>query len=773
MRLKLGLLFVCLLAPLCAQVDRIPASIDETRQTVLRGHKTPRAVASADLGPADPNLPMGEIALQFKPTAAQQQALAAFLTDVQNPASRNFHHWLKPEEFGDRFGLSQSDYDRAAGWLKSHGFQVAPSARGRSWILFHGTVAQVRSAFGADVHRYRVKGEMHYSVADDPRLPEALADVVGSVTGLDDFLPVPQSHVVTPRQTSAGGSHTLSPDDAAAIYNFSSLLQAGFDGTGQTIVIVGQSRLPQSDTDTFRALYNMPSAMLTAKLVPGVADPGITSSLYESNLDVQWAGAAARKANLVYIYANSFYTALQYAVDQNLGQVISASFGFSCETLSGSLMAGYQLTAQQANAQGITWVNATGDSGAAGCDTNGSALAQDGLAVTTPANVPEVTAVGGTEFAEGSGTYWKSTNSPTLSSALGYIPETAWNDSAATQSVVGGGGGVSTYFAQPSWQAGSGVPAGGFRAIPDVSFSAGGHDPYNIISSGVNINIFGTSAATPLFAGMLAVLNQYLGANGLGNINPALYALAQTAPAAFHDITTGDNKVPCAGGSPDCQNGSLGYTAAGGYDYATGLGSVDLQALADAWKGLAKPAHALISLTLSSNPLYQHAPDSAGLSWGGVKITLQEEAGVPAVLTSFTINGARRASRFSLHNDSGERVHLDLPRLQERSRADHGTLRFQRNGCKWKRVVRCGSGALRDVRACPLDRRRGGRGFGKSDRCARDADQHLRIESGAERASRGRHSAAEFHAEHCGGHRGVSGAALLCVAHAIERAGPL
>src|SRR6185437_7677236 len=139
MRLQLGLLFLCLLAPLCAQVDRIPSSIDETRQVVLRGHKTPRAVASADLGPADPDLPMGEIALQFKPTAAQQQALAAFLAGVQNPASHNFHHWLKPEEFGDRFGLSQSDYARAAGWLKSHGFQLTPSARGRSWIRFHGT----------------------------------------------------------------------------------------------------------------------------------------------------------------------------------------------------------------------------------------------------------------------------------------------------------------------------------------------------------------------------------------------------------------------------------------------------------------------------------------------------------------------------------------------------------------------------------------------------------------------------------------------------------
>src|SRR6185437_3250715 len=105
---------------------------------------------------------------------------------------------------------------RAAGWLKSHGFQLTPSARGRSWIRFHGTAAQVRSAFGAEVHRYRVKGEMHYSVSDDPRLPEALAGVVGSVTGLDDFVPLPQSHVLTPRETSRDGSHTLAPDDAAA-----------------------------------------------------------------------------------------------------------------------------------------------------------------------------------------------------------------------------------------------------------------------------------------------------------------------------------------------------------------------------------------------------------------------------------------------------------------------------------------------------------------------------------------------------------------------------
>ena len=146
-----------------------------------------------------------------------------------------------------------------------------------------------------------------------------------------------------------------------------------------------------------------------------------------------------------------------------------------------------------------------------------------------------------------------------------------------------------------------------------------------------------------MFAGMVVLLNQYLVANGgqskpgLGNLNVLLYRIAQSNPAAFHDVTSGNNIVPCIAGSPDCVNGQLGYTAGPGFDLCTGLGSVDLAQLASA--ALTKPAAAsLIVVSSNANPVYQQAPDFDGYSWS-VTLTLTEEAGIATTLTGFSIDG--------------------------------------------------------------------------------------------------------------------------------------
>src|SRR6202030_2944033 len=115
---------------------------------------------------------------------------------------------------------------------------------------------------------------------------------------------------------------------------------------------------------------------------------------------------------------------------------------------------------------------ASGDSGAAGCDPLFATQATKGLAVGMPASMPYVTAVGGTEFNEGSGTYWNATNNASNGSALFYIPEVAWNDSSSVNGIEAGGGGASTLFSKPIWQTGQGVPSDGARDIPDLSFSA-------------------------------------------------------------------------------------------------------------------------------------------------------------------------------------------------------------------------------------------------------------------------------------------------------------
>jgi hypothetical protein len=263
--------------------------------------------------------------------------------------------------------------------------------------------------------------------------------------------------------------------------------------------------------------------------------------------------------------------------------VISLSYGV-CELQVSAIAAGsVQAVAQQANAQGMTWLASSGDSGAAGCDQQGlNAQATQGLSTSVFASIPEVTGVGGTQFNEGSRTYWSNTNSPTYGSALSYIPEAAWNESGLN-GLDATGGGLSVFYPKPSWQTGPGVPNVNQRGVPDLSLTAAGHDAYRIVTGGQPGLIAGTSAATPSFAGIVALLNQYQGSTGQGNINPNLYRLAQTTSGVFHDITTGNNIVPCMLNTPDCSTGSFGYDAGPGYDLATGLGSVDAYNLITQW----------------------------------------------------------------------------------------------------------------------------------------------------------------------------------------------
>ena len=331
-------------------------------------------------------------------------------------------------------------------------------------------------------------------------------------------------------------------------------------------------------------------------MVPVGTYPGFNGdNEVEADLDLEWAGAVARSATLIFVYSEDADYSAFYAIDNDLAPVISESFGL-CEYVVGINRMGlfnYEPEAQKGSALGITWLASSGDSGAAGCD-NDVPTATQGQGVSLPASVPEVTAVGGTEFNEGSGNYWSGGNGLYGGSALSYIPEMAWNDTLASGALASSGGGPSAYYKKPAWQTGPGVPNDGARDVPDVSLTAANaHDPYLIVTGGEVGGVGGTSASAPSFAGIVAVLNQFLVQNGvqaksgLGNINPKLYSMAAAgAPGVFHDVTTGNNVVPCQQGSLNCVKGSLGYTAGVGYDLVTGLGSVDAYNLVTAWGGI-------------------------------------------------------------------------------------------------------------------------------------------------------------------------------------------
>ena len=629
-----------------AQPNRILSRIDNARTVILRGRVHPLANAGNDAGAVNAGFPLS-LTLLLKPSAAQQSSLEQLLQDQQNPASANFHKWLTPEQYAGQFGASASDTAQIAAWLASQGFTVDPVSRSRTFLTFGATAGQVQATFGAAIHHYQVNGELHYANANDPTIPAALSSLVAGFRGMSDFHPKP--HIVkTPKpQWTTGGQHQMAPDDFAAIYDVTPLYSAGTNGSGQSIAIVGQSALYGSGSDVthFWTMFGLTSAKLSLRLVNSRQNPGVVQGdVDEASLDTEWAGAVARNATIVFVYSTDVGTSAQYAVDNDVAPVLSMSYG-ECEMYDLVDMPSYRQLVQQANAEGITWLAAAGDQGAADCDYGGI-VAEGGLAVDEPGSIPEVTAMGGTMFNEGSASYWNTGNTATYGSAKSYIPEAVWNETAQSvaqgQGISAGGGGASMYFPQPSWQTGI-VPNDGWRHVPDISFNAGVyHDPYYVYCQGAGEEVGGTSAATPTMAGVVALLNQYLDQTGLGNINPTIYRLSQTAPSAFHDVTSGNNMVACAYGSPGCQpNGEEGYSAGPGYDSATGLGAVDVAKLVQQWSTQVATG-SLVVPSIDQNPVYQ---TSAG-KWT-FQLTLTEDAGFATTLTGFTIDGTDYSSQIA------------------------------------------------------------------------------------------------------------------------------
>ncbi len=588
------LLSLCILTLPAAQLPRrLTSGIQDESTVRLAGH-TKTAVATAqDHGELSSAQMLEEMALDFKPTAQQTEDLDQLLRQQQDHSSPQFHKFLTPEEYGARFGLHAADIAQVTAWLKSQGFSDVQVARSHTFVSFSGTAAQAQAAFRVSIHRYASKeGDHFYANTNDPLLPEELAGVVERVRGLDN-VPMKSQAVwkAYPRYTSSDQNFYLVPDDLAVIYNIQPIYQAGFDGAGVKIAVVGQSNIRLTDIQAFRAAAGLPAK--DPQVIVVGADPGLTADEREADLDIEYAGGVARNADIVFVTSPKVGTSIIYAVDNNVAPILSISYG-NCETSNSSTVTAETTLFQQANAQGITVIAASGDLGPAACDSSASGTASHGLSVSTPADQPTVTGVGGTIFQDSFMFHIK--NGPFGGSAVSYAPEEVWNDSNFLNPIAASGGGASVSIPKPAWQTGAGVPPDGMRDVPDVALHA--RPNYIICSAGQCINRFldanstfhtggGTSAAAPAFAGIVALLVQALGPQG--NINPQLYALAGSHPSAFHDITSGFSIIPCVKGTPACTVGAFGYLATPGYDQATGLGSVDAYSLFNAWNSNTPP----------------------------------------------------------------------------------------------------------------------------------------------------------------------------------------
>ena len=627
-----------------AQADRITQPVKSDQVRAVRGNIPRLARPQYDQGPADAALQMDHVLLLFKPSQAQQADLDQLLAAQRNPSSPEYHNWLTPEAYASRFGLSTSDHSKVVAWLHSQGLTVQESGRGRNWVAFSGNTSQISTALHTSIRRYFVNGESHIANSAEPSVPAAIADVVSGFIGLDDFhlRPMMTKQVkigAAPNFNAAANKHYLAPEDFSTIYDLSPLYKNGFDGSGQSIAIVGQSAIAGADISAFRSRFGLP--VNAPHLLLYGTDPGTNGAEIEGDLDLEWAGAIAPRATLYYIFGQDALVAAAFAVNLNLAQVLSISYG-NCEIEYPALL--FRTIFQQGNAQGITTLAASGDSGAAGCDAQGlDPFATRGEAATFPSNLPEVTGVGGTQFDDGSGTFWSSGNDTSSGSALSYIPELAWNETAPGFGLGSSGGGASTLIAKPDWQTGAGVPDDGARDIPDIAMAAAVHNAYLVVNQNTLFAVGGTSAASPSLAGILAMLNQYQVSKGfqtkagLGNINPQLYRLALAAAGVFHDINSGDNVVPCAQGTPDCLNRSYGFTTGQGYDLVTGLGSIDANNLVTLWHTVSQP----VQMTITASPTKVTENDRIQLS---ISVVDPSGVGVPTGVVNFQIGGVALGS---------------------------------------------------------------------------------------------------------------------------------
>ena len=733
--------------------SRIVENIDEGRLVTLKHTVHPLANARNDRGVAPDGMKLDRMHLVLSRSASQETALHELINDMHTPGTASFHQWLTPEQFGKQFGPSDQDMATVQTWLGQHGFSVTQVNPGRQTIEFSGNVGQLRSAFHTQIHKYAVNGESHYANATDPKIPAALAPVVGGFVALNNFHAKsyakalgkasynPKTDKAKPEWTvgdsTNGYSFVLSPGDYAVQYDLNPLYKAGTNGAGQTIAIINESNINIERVNSFRTLFGLPANPPQVIIdgndpgVDGVNNPdGPNGASVEAYLDVEWAGAVAPNATVDLVIGgdtaleSGLFLAAERAVYSNLAPVMSLSFG-SCEANIGSATNTFLNSLwEQAAAQGITVAVSTGDNGSAGCDDdNTQEYAIGGLAVSGFASTPFNVAIGGTDFyysdfSQGLNSmeaqfqdYWSETasNSTPAVSIKGVIPEQPWNSSQygdtlstllngsspASTSIAAGSGGASSLYAKPGWQAGTGVPQDKARDIPDVSLfaSSGANASYypicavdgdcQPVASNGTVQIFGvggTSASTPSFAGMMALVNQVYGRQGQADY--VLYPLAAQFQAAFNDVKAGTNTVPCdfSDSTPDCisvsplvtvtdpnlgtaTEGELGtgttadYNATPGYDLATGLGTIDANQLVTNW-GSVKLASTTTTLSPSQSTFTHGTQITVN---GTVTGTTGTPSGDVALLTSSTDPNQQGAGFFTLSNGAYTGTVANLP----------------------------------------------------------------------------------------------------------------
>jgi subtilase family serine protease len=417
-----------------AVAPRVTGPVDDRQRTTLPGHVRPFLGGATDLGVADDSQKTAPIMLLLSRTPQQQADLDALVDELHNKNSPSYHQWLTPQQFGERFQPADSDVAAVKSWLQSKGFTVLDVVPSKTFISFTGTLGQLRSAFGVEMHKLSINGEQHVAAVNDPQVPAALAPVIAGLNKLDDFSPKPlvknagvmTKNMQTGKSTLKAGSkvspqftftdsssntyYAVGPQDFYTIYNENPLLTATtpINGAGQTIAVIEEVQVASADVTSFRSFFGLPAYPATPNATAGGVNYiyGTTSGLGgyascltpvsqangktsgeegEADLDLQWSGAVAPAAIVDFVACGgtnggdgntpgAYGTdhAAQYIVNYLSSTVEAASMSYGeCEAdLSTTNLAYYKGQWEQFAAEGITAIVSSGDAGAEQCYQN-------------------------------------------------------------------------------------------------------------------------------------------------------------------------------------------------------------------------------------------------------------------------------------------------------------------------------------------------------------------------------------------------------------------
>jgi Pro-kumamolisin, activation domain/MBG domain (YGX type) len=475
------------LAAYAQSSPRITQAIDQRAYVTLSGNTRPEANTLNVRGPLAASYPVDHILLFLQRSPEQEAAVDQFITSLNDKNSPNFHKWLTPDEYGQRFGVDESDVQQVTNWLQSQGFQVNQVYPNRMVIDFSGTASQIQQAFRTQMASLTVGGQAHIANMSDPQVPAALAPVIKGIASLNDFRP--HAHHIsaadytfagctttTSHPTEPGTCYAMTPQDNQTIYNLNPLYTAGYSGQGQTIALIEDTDTygGTADWNTYRSTFGLatayPSGSYT-RIFPGCTNPGANGDDGEAAIDVEVASAIAPSAAIELVACPSGAVTFggQIALLNLINGagpypgVVSVSYGV-CESANGNggNYAFYQ-TYQQAAAQGISVFTSSGDEGESGCSrdfTAGANYTVTSLGVSGWGGTPYDVSVGGTDFEDvynakfggpALSTYWNPTNTSGFGSAKQYVPEIPWNDACGSVLIANyAHGSFNTYSASPT-----------------------------------------------------------------------------------------------------------------------------------------------------------------------------------------------------------------------------------------------------------------------------------------------------------------------------------